>query len=132
MTFIEAMRAWVTGTLRFGGRSPRAEVAWVLLVHVIVMGLGTGFAGVLGVDLGFGLWIAWPVLTATPTLALVWRRLHDMDSSGWWAVAFLPFLLLAWTLPFALVALAVIPGTPARNRFGPRPGARENVADVFR
>ena len=52
-----------------------------------------------------------------PWIAVVVRRLHDADRSGWWGL-----LLL---LPvIGLIALSVIglkPGTAGENRFGPAP-----------
>jgi len=85
-----------------------------------------------------------------PTLAITIKRLHDLDLSGWWSVVFwLPSALnYASTLtglsgtaesPAMLgtilelldtglvvimwVALCIIPGSRAANRFGPSPFA---------
>ncbi|HSH49351.1 MAG TPA: DUF805 domain-containing protein, partial [Halomonas sp.] len=47
------------------------------------------------------------------------RRLHDLDLSGWWALAGLVPLL---HLPLD-IALAVVPGNKPANRYGPPPAA---------
>ncbi len=95
--------------------------------------------------------LAWPLSLALllPSLAVLVRRLHDVNRSGWWALP-LPILLPALVLLYGmtlfdlgsetgkqvviaggvlLVAVAVFavlllvwtcrPGTPGPNRFGP-------------
>lgn len=52
-----------------------------------------------------------------PLLAVIVRRLHDTDNSGWW--------LLIGIVPFIggiiLLVFAAIKGTSGPNRFGPDP-----------
>lgn len=55
------------------------------------------------------------------------RRLHDFDLSGWWS--------LLVVIPLVPIALALIPGKPAANRFGdapaPNPAGLRIAAFVF-
>jgi uncharacterized membrane protein YhaH (DUF805 family) len=138
----------IRGTLDFRGRSTRLEV--------IAFWLAVMFAGI---PLTFVLALLAPVeseskrLTATilgyvtfiPLGALFVRRLHDLDRSGWWALAAVPVLLvngyqsvrasldgappslpwwgsLAMLVPIGIVFTFIIaPGTEGPNRFGPDP-----------
>ncbi len=138
----------IRGTLDFRGRSTRSEV--------MAFWLAVMFAGV---PLTLLLALIAPVeaeskqFAATilgyvafiPLAALFARRLHDLDRSGWWALAAVPVLLvnsyqsmrasldaapsslpwwgsLAMLVPIGIVFMFVIaPGTEGRNRFGPDP-----------
>jgi len=79
-----------------------------------------GWANILVIWLGF--------------VAIVWmeiatgvRRLHDIDTSGWfYLLAFIPLLGLL----FVLVVLGFTPGTPGPIRYGPPPGPAA-AADIF-
>jgi uncharacterized membrane protein YhaH (DUF805 family) len=85
---------WAVRPLRqfgtFTGRAPRAEYWWFALATSIVgalialldLKLGTPRFGSYGV-----LRLAWLLLLAIPTLAVTVRRLHDTNSSGYWALA---------------------------------------------
>ncbi len=39
------------------------------------------------------------------------RRLHDIDFCGWWTI-------LVYALPFCILILCFLPGTPGSNRYG--------------
>ncbi len=138
----------IRGTLDFRGRSTRLEVMafWLALMFV-------------GIPLTLVLALLAPVedeskrLAATilgyvafiPLAALFVRRLHDLDRTGWWALAGVPVLLvhgyqsvrvsldaapsnlpwwgsLAMLVPVGIVfTFAIAPGTEGPNRFGPDP-----------
>ena len=84
--------------------------------------------------------VVWLALLV-PTLAIIVRRLHDVDRSGWLIlVPIVPAFLMAslfylfWPLGvvFALatvacaaylIYLSVLPGTPGPNQYGPDPKA---------
>lgn len=64
--------------------------------------LGTG--GILGMIYSLGV--------LTPGIAVVVRRMHDTDHSGWWLL-----------VPIVNLVFAVSDGTRGDNRFGPDPKA---------
>lgn len=126
----------------FGGRSPR-KTFWlfhlfITIVSVVAgaidmaMGLETMVLGVYGplTMLSF-------IIFLTPSLALMIRRLHDIDRTGWWLpLGLLPFVAIVLAtrgVPMAgllslpallLVIFWVMDGTRGPNRFGPDPKAR--------
>lgn len=54
---------------------------------------------------------------ALPSLAVLVRRLHDTDRSGWWVlISWLPILG-----PIFLLIFTILPGTQGDNSFGPDP-----------
>lgn len=107
----------------FGGRAGRGEFWGYALVSLGLCaclatldtllctyspGCGVGWLG--------GAYIA---AVAVPTTAAAVRRLHDLDSSGWWCL----LMALPAAGPVALVLWLALPGDAAANRFGPRPGS---------
>ena len=118
----------------FHGRASRLEFWHYILVVLVVSVL----LDILGIRLlSTVVWLALLV----PTLAIIVRRLHDVDRSGWLILvpivpAFLmvALLYLFWPLGvlFALatvacaaylIYLSVLPGTPGPNPYGPDPKA---------
>ncbi|GEM_PF-2169063 len=115
----------------FAGRlGPLRYVAWSLLLllalpwgALLLSGVGVRLvtlAGPVAAPLAAGLLVAAAIGAALFWVALVVRRLHDLDASGWWAL-----LLLLPPLNLALLlALALAPGTRGPNRHGfPNPPA---------
>lgn len=129
----------------FSGRSRRMEywaftlmnvvVAFVLIAMMFGAGASMGafnqlesadpsavialFMG--GFGLVFGLW--WLAILI-PSIAVVVRRLHDRDMSGWWylgmvVASLIPFVGFIASIAFLVILL--LPGTPGPNRFGPDP-----------
>ena len=62
----------------FSGRTTRANYWWVVLVNIII-GFVLGFLGSLGEIIS----IVYSLVTIIPGLAIVIRRLHDTNRSGW-------------------------------------------------
>jgi uncharacterized membrane protein YhaH (DUF805 family) len=55
-------------------------------------------------------------------LAIIVKRLHDRNLTGWFALALaVPIIPVHLVL---LIVLGVIPGTPGANRYGPAPDSR--------
>jgi uncharacterized membrane protein YhaH (DUF805 family) len=55
-----------------------------------------------------------------PNLAVIVRRLHDQDKSGWWFfIGFVPIIGGIW-----LLILYLTDGTPGPNQYGPDPKGR--------
>lgn len=84
----------------FSGRASRSEYWWwylvALLVNAVLSGLsqlngpaGATFSVLSGV---------WGLAILIPTLALLWRRLHDTNRSGLWALAPIVFWIAAGVL----------------------------------
>lgn len=100
---------------KFDGRSRRAEYWQFLLFYVIasaVVGVVDGVIGAGGIL--SGLFVLGMLI---PTLAVLVRRLHDTNRSGWWALlSFLPVIGAIW-----LFVLLVFDSQPGDNRFGPNP-----------
>jgi uncharacterized membrane protein YhaH (DUF805 family) len=62
-----------------------------------------------------------------PGLAVTVRRLHDINMSGWLALA----SLVPPIGPVALIVMGCLRGTAGENRFGPDPVEPASVAEVF-
>lgn len=112
----KAMRAYAT----FSGRATRAEFWQFVLVATFLHALAYFL---LGPGPGRSVWpalffIIIMLAHALPYFAVMARRLHDIDVTGWWALAGLvPLLGLALWVPAAL------PGTVGPNRFGDDPAS---------
>lgn len=140
------------------GRIPR-KAYWIGTLAIIALSIGVHV--VLGLLLGLSLedleksgpmagWISIGVtlLFAYPGIAVMVKRLHDRDRSGWWAVLLYALTFLGdlmevaglagteknpsmlfwiWAVPFIVLALAFLidlgfmRGTVGDNRYGPDP-----------
>ena len=114
----------------FDGRARRLEY-WAFtaffLVVVVVTAMFSKIGGVLEpVVVGvFGIFFLGSFI---PAVAVRVRRLHDINTSGFWI--FIGLLPLIGGL--VLLVLSLVPGTRGANRFGPDPkGAEGATADVF-
>lgn len=111
--FVTAVKSAFKNYAKFEGRASRSEFWWFYLFFVIVVFvlsfltplLGRAIGGLLSIIL-----IIFYIGTIVPYLALLARRMHDSDKSGW-------FMLI----PFYNLYLAIIKGTDGPNRFGPDP-----------
>lgn len=124
----------------FSGRSQRKEY-WMFVLFTVIAysviaaimfagGLGSAIGGAETPDFGISFWIG-GVLAAIfllgsfiPGIAVIVRRLHDRDMSGWWYLGFMvlgaiPFV--GWIASIAFIVILCLPGTPGMNRFGEDP-----------
>jgi uncharacterized membrane protein YhaH (DUF805 family) len=130
----------------FSGRSPR-RIFWLFHLFLTIVSL---IAGMIDVALGMGtailgMWGPLSLLTMaiflSPSLALMVRRLHDIDRSGWWLLlGLLPAVsavLASRGFPAAgllglpslvLLVFWALDGTRGPNRFGADPKARTSAA----
>jgi uncharacterized membrane protein YhaH (DUF805 family) len=133
MSFGDAVRSVYAKYARFEGRAPRSEYWWYqLFLVLVVLGwvLGVGLlaalrlspvAGILGIAL-----LVFYVASIVPGLAVIARRLHDSDHSGWWfLISFVPYIGV-----FILLIFLVLPSTPGYNRYGPPVGASADYTSV--
>jgi len=114
----------------FTGRASRSEYWWWVLVNAIISGVLYGIAYGLGgfgavsaetgaMTIGPGGWLGitlysvWGLAVIIPTLALIWRRLHDTNRSG--AFFFLVFIPLIGGI--ILLIFVLLPSDPAGARF---------------
>jgi uncharacterized membrane protein YhaH (DUF805 family) len=115
--------------VNFRGRAPRSEY-WYFQLFTVLLVLGSEILAALAPEqaapkIMAAMLLAYFLVVFIPGLAVTWRRLHDVNHSGWWyLLAFVPFgaiLLLVWTC---------MKGTHGPNRFGDDPFG-ENVAETF-
>jgi uncharacterized membrane protein YhaH (DUF805 family) len=150
--FLAAVRTCFSKYVTFSGRARRPEYWWFVLAGAlfglvatlldVLLGTGTTDGGLFASLVSLGLLF--------PTLAVTWRRLHDVDKPGWFVfiglLAILPMLaatlvvmrqgepggmlvpglfglggLVAAGAWIYLLVLLVSRGTAGPNRFGPEP-----------
>ena len=125
MGMMEAVRLFFGNYTNFQTRSRRSEYWWPVLFNMIIilpLYLLMISGGVLS-GIGGLLYIVYALAAFLPSIAVVVRRLHDLDKSGWWYfIAFIPLigglLLLYWFCQ---------PGTVGPNKFGADPKGGHDV-----
>jgi len=143
MDFTSAIKSGFSNYFNFSGRASRSEYWYWFLFNVIVgfaLGIIEGALGLYMIDpvlldpempeygeIG-GLGLLSPIANLAlfiPSLAMGWRRLHDIDKSGaWW------FIWLTCVGAIVLLVWAATKGTAGPNRFGPDPlGSGEALPD---
>ncbi|MHC6221757.1 DUF805 domain-containing protein [Arthrobacter sp. MMS24-S77] len=126
----EAARRFFKKYATFTGRASRSEYWWWTLISVvvsIVLNIITSVAGSAGATVsdagtmvpgpgaivGVILLVIWGLAVIVPSLALVVRRLHDANFSGW--------MILIGLVPFlgalALLVFMFLPPKPEGQRF---------------
>ena len=127
MDFTSAIKSGFSNYTNFSGRASRSEY-WYWTLFTVIIGMGLGF-----IEGALGLYIIAPEMTELgessglgllssianvalliPSLAMYWRRLHDIDKSGAWF--FIGFTCIG-LIP--LLIWHVTKGTTGPNRFGP-------------
>jgi uncharacterized membrane protein YhaH (DUF805 family) len=108
----------------FSGRAHRTEYWSFVIINFIIMFLLEFFEGVV--------WDArilsgiYSLFITLPSLAVLVRRLHDTDRSGWWA-----FILFIPIIGFLIILIFTIQdGTPGINRYGSNP-KEEKELDIY-
>jgi uncharacterized membrane protein YhaH (DUF805 family) len=117
----------------FSGRSRRKEY-WMFILFVVIVEVILYAAMFAGADLSTGQLSAGamvPLLILMvfalgifiPSLAVIVRRLHDQDKSGWmFLLVFIPLVG-----PIILIVFMCIEGTRGPNRYGPDPKEGEGA-----
>ncbi|MBR0871143.1 DUF805 domain-containing protein [Bradyrhizobium tropiciagri] len=131
--------------LRVKGRISRQEFSLgffgLVLVDILVIRIGTRFGSAPryytnsppGDDVSITSLLL--ILSLWPFAAIIVKRLHDLNVSGWWALAILGVPHLAgalhertWIPYLAIVGtLSLLPGLKGDNRFGRDPLARAGI-----
>ena len=125
MDFISAIKSGFSNYANFSGRASRSEY-WYWTLFAVIVSLGARF-----IDPILGVYIVQPtelsagtgllaglagIALVIPGLAMVWRRLHDVDKSGAWF-----FIIFTCVGAIVLLVWYVTKGTAGPNRFGPDP-----------
>lgn len=122
--------SWYLAVLKkyatFSGRAQRSEYWYFLLFYFLIsigLALVDGITGSFSVEAGIGLLSGiFTISMLIPSIAVVVRRLHDTNRSGWW--------LLIGLIPLiggiVLLVFTVQDSQPGQNQFGPNP--KENAA----
>ena len=115
MNFLTAVSTGFANYATFSGRAIRSEYWYFVLFSVICNVLaGVIDAVVFHADIGV-LGIIFALGTFIPSIAVLVRRLHDLDRSGWWwLIAFIPLIGA-----IILIVFACTRGSFGPNRFGP-------------
>ncbi len=116
----------------FSGRARRKEYWMFFLISAlisIVLTLLDILLGTYSVEYEAGLFSGlYSLLILIPSIAVVVRRLHDTDRSGWWIlISLIP--LIGVIVLFVFICLDSQPGT---NRFGanPKEAASQTLSPV--
>jgi uncharacterized membrane protein YhaH (DUF805 family) len=120
VTFGEAISDGFSKYATFSGRSSRSAYWWWTLFYIlVVIGASIVDTGLKSQVLTALTWLAFIV----PNLAVLVRRLHDTDRTGWWVfISFLP--LVGWII--LLVFVCTDSGGP--NRYGTGPDGQSDMA----
>ena len=126
MNFVEAVRSGFNNYANFSGRALRSEYWW-WVVFVWIAGI---IASIIDRALGWSIYettmygvqqssgpvaAIFSLAVLIPGLAVLVRRLHDTDRSGWWFwLVLIP--IIGWIV---LIIFLASSGTPGPNRFGP-------------
>lgn len=145
MGFTAAVASCYLRFLTFSGRAPRSEYWWFIVFQLLM-----ATASVVGMMLWLMpggqpdtsklaylqtaeaniVYLVFWALLYIPGLSVTVRRLHDIDRSGWWFwIVLVPLLG-----PIILLIFMVLPGSAARNSFGPDPlgrGTRHPAAELY-
>ena len=126
MSFVDAVKSFWSNYATFTGRSRRSEYWFIqlfllitnLLAAVIDLWLMDGDVEQFMANGGGGIvGLVWILATVVPLLAVLIRRLHDTNRSGWWA--------LIGLVPLAgfiiLLVFTVTDSDVGANRFGESP-----------
>ena len=123
--FREAVVGGILNAFVYHGRASRSALWWFFLfqgmISILWLALFIPLSSAKGSNIGFGVAafvLGIPVFyLELASLALLVRRLHDTDRSGWW--------LLIWLVPYlggiVLLVFSVLRGTPGPNRYSPGP-----------
>ena len=113
----------------FDGRARRKEYWMFVLFNLLItlglyalVGIGALMESAAIMYLFIALVCVYVLAVLIPSIAVVVRRLHDQDKSGWYYfVGLIPFIGGIW-----LLILMVTDGTVGDNQYGPDPKAGEH------
>ena len=114
MGFGEAVSTCFKKSVVWEGRASRAEFWWFYLAQILIIFA----AGIIDQIIGTGfLYIIALIVVILPSIAVLIRRLHDTDRTGWWYwIQLLPLIGLIVILVFTLSG-----SDEGDNKYGPNP-----------
>ncbi len=140
MGMMEAIQMFFARYTDFQGRSRRSEYWWVVLAVTLFIFVASFFVGFLGGlaggelnPIGFlliGIFGLAYLAIIIPAIALMVRRFHDLDQTGWLALVFilLSFIpLIGLLASVGLIVWFAMPGTVGPNKYGPDPKGDHDV-----
>jgi uncharacterized membrane protein YhaH (DUF805 family) len=119
MSFGEAISDGFSKYATFSGRSSRSAYWWWTLFYVLIV-IGASIVDVAIKSPAF-VGLAWLVFII-PNLAVLVRRLHDVDHTGWWVL--IGLIPLAGAI--VLIVFACTDSGPP-NRYGDGPDGKGNM-----
>lgn len=117
--YLDCMKKYVT----FEGRARRTEYWMFALFNIIFLIAAVILDNLLKTTIGgssYGVfYLLYSFAVFLPSIAVVVRRLHDVDKAGtWFFIAFIPLIGGIW-----LLVLECTEGTRGRNQYGEDPKA---------
>lgn len=119
--YFEVLRKYAT----FEGRARRKEYWMFALVNAIICVVLSIIATIMmrgsprSAIIAYVVILAYCLLILLPSLAVMVRRLHDTDRSGWWFW----IQLVPLVGGIILFVFTVLDSTPGTNQYGPSPKA---------
>jgi uncharacterized membrane protein YhaH (DUF805 family) len=114
MGFSEAVSTCFKKFVVWDGRASRAEFWWFHLAAALIIIADVIIGQAIGTQI---LYIISVIVLILPSIAVLVRRLHDTDRSGWWYwVQLLPLIGLIVLLVFTLSG-----SDEGDNKYGPNP-----------
>ncbi len=119
MGFMDAVKSVFGQYATFSGRARRSEY-WYFVLFNFLVGIVLGVIGaLLGEKASSVITSIWSLAILIPTLAVSWRRLHDIGKSG----AYYLFILIPLVGFIMLLVWFCQPGQTGDNQYGPDPKA---------
>lgn len=117
MGFMDAVKSVFGNYAAFSGRARRSEY-WYFVLFNFLVSFALGFiGGLLGDNVSTVLSSIWSLVVLIPSLAVAWRRLHDIGKSG----AYFLLILIPLIGAILLIVWFCQPGQPGDNQYGPDP-----------
>ncbi len=114
MGFGEAVSTCFKKSVVWEGRASRAEFWWFELAQALIIIAALIIDQIIGTMF---IYIIAAIALILPSIAVLVRRLHDTDRTGWWYwIQLLPLIGLIVLLVFTLTG-----GDEGDNKYGPNP-----------
>ena len=139
--FTQAVRLAFQQYAKFSGRATRAEFWWFVLFNALARSALGIIDGALSNIFGWPIWgfgersfggtltILYRLAVVIPFTALYWRRLHDINKTGWWTLLWLIGILL---IPLILLLVWLCrKGDTGPNKYGHSLVSSQNSGGKF-